>query len=65
MRFYFKFKGVIPIIRCEKGSVAEAVAVKLDSKLRDYILNAKSSISSDLIGQSLSRPSKNYSRSFF
>lgn len=61
MRLYKpKCKGVIPIIRCEKGSVAEAVAVKLDSKLRDHLLNAKSNISSDLMGQSLSRPSMIY-----
>jgi hypothetical protein len=48
---------VIPIIRCEKGSVAEAVAVKLDSRLKDYILNQKSNISLDLT-KSISRPSK-------
>ena len=50
--------GVIPVIRCEKGSVAEAVATKLDSKLRDHLLNSKSNISNDLSGQSLSRPRK-------
>ena len=46
------------MIRCERGSVAEAVAVKLDSKLRDHLLNSKSNISAEFSGKSLSRPCK-------
>jgi sec1 family domain-containing protein 1 len=33
--------GAIPIIRCPKGEAAEMVAVRLDRKLRDHILNSK------------------------
>ncbi len=33
---------VIPILRCPKGTVAEAVAKKLESKLRDRVLNNRS-----------------------
>jgi hypothetical protein len=33
--------GAIPIIRCPKGAAAEMVAVRLDRKLRDHILNSK------------------------
>jgi hypothetical protein len=33
--------GSIPIIRCPKGGAAEMVAIRLDRKLRDHILNSK------------------------
>jgi hypothetical protein len=33
--------GSIPIIRCPKGAAAEMVAIRLDRKLRDHILNSK------------------------
>ncbi|RDL37573.1 Uncharacterized protein BP5553_05006 [Venustampulla echinocandica] len=36
--------GVMPIIRCPKGAAAEMVAVKLDRKLRDHILNSKDNL---------------------
>ncbi|KAI9480294.1 MAG: Sec1-like protein [Benjaminiella poitrasii] len=31
--------GVIPVIRCPRGNAAESIATKLDSKLRDHIMN--------------------------
>ncbi|SSD62127.1 probable Protein SLY1 [Saccharomycodes ludwigii] len=45
----------IPIIRAQKGGAAEIVAQKLDSRLRDYVLNTKNS--GDLLpsSQSLER----------
>jgi sec1 family domain-containing protein 1 len=33
--------GSIPIIRCPKGAAAEMVAIRLDRKLRDHVLNSK------------------------
>lgn len=36
--------GAIPIIRCPKGAAAEMVAVRLDRKLRDHILNSKDNL---------------------
>ncbi|UKZ91198.1 uncharacterized protein TrAFT101_006191 [Trichoderma asperellum] len=39
--------GVIPIIRCPKGAAAEMVAVRLDRKLRDHILNSKDNLFSN------------------
>jgi hypothetical protein len=33
--------GSIPIIRCPKGGAAEMVAIRLDRKLRDHVLNSK------------------------
>lgn len=36
--------GVIPVIRCPKGEAAEMIAVKLDRKLRDHILNSKDNL---------------------
>ncbi|KAJ3276100.1 Vesicle trafficking between the ER and Golgi [Terramyces sp. JEL0728] len=36
--------GNVPIIKCPKGNVAEAVAKKLDSKLRNNILNSRASL---------------------
>ena len=36
--------GAIPIIRCPKGGAAEMIAVKLDRKLRDHILDSKDNL---------------------
>ncbi|KAI8900670.1 Sec1-like protein [Globomyces pollinis-pini] len=36
--------GTVPIIKCQKGNVAEAVAKKLDSKLRDNIINSRANL---------------------
>lgn len=36
--------GVIPVIRCPKGEAAEMIAIKLDRKLRDHILNSKDNL---------------------
>jgi len=36
--------GVIPIIRCPKDAGAEMVAVRLDRKLRDHIVNSKDNL---------------------
>ncbi|KAI1812476.1 sec1 protein [Poronia punctata] len=36
--------GVIPIIRCPKGAAAEMIAVKLDRKLRDHVVNSKDNL---------------------
>lgn len=39
--------GVIPIIRCPRGNAAEMIAQKLDSRLRDHILNSRNNLFSD------------------
>jgi len=36
--------GTVPIIRCPKGNAAEAVAEKLDKKLRDNLKDARNSL---------------------
>lgn len=36
--------GTIPIIRCPKGNAAEAIAKKLDRKLRDNLRDARNSL---------------------
>ena len=36
--------GSIPIIRCPQGTAAQAIATKLDRKLRDHILNSKDNL---------------------
>eukprot|EP00842_Homolaphlyctis_polyrhiza_P004965 jgi/Hompol1/546/HPOL_005000-RA len=46
--------GTVPIIRCQRGTCAEAVALKLDGKLRDHLMNTRSNLFSD--GIQLSRP---------
>jgi hypothetical protein len=46
--------GAVPIIKCPKGNVAEAVAKKLDARLRDNILNSRTNLFSAKM--SLSRP---------
>ncbi|KAI9204158.1 Sec1-like protein [Polychytrium aggregatum] len=40
-------RDVIPIIRCQRGTAAEMVAAKLDSRLRDHALNSRSHVSLD------------------
>lgn len=44
----------VPIIRCPKGNAAEAVAYKLESKLRDNIINTRATLFPEPM--SLSRP---------
>ncbi|CAG8455710.1 11084_t:CDS:2 [Diversispora eburnea] len=39
--------GVIPIIRCPRGNAAEMIAQKLDSRLRDHILNSRNNLFTD------------------
>ncbi|KAI9260722.1 Sec1-like protein [Phascolomyces articulosus] len=39
--------GVIPIIRCPRGNAAEMIANKLDSKLRDHLMNSRTNLFSD------------------
>ncbi|KAL2118459.1 hypothetical protein VTJ04DRAFT_8119 [Mycothermus thermophilus] len=46
--------GVIPIIRCPRGAAAEMIAMKLDRKLRDHVVNSKDNLFSS---QSRSGPS--------
>lgn len=46
--------GSVPVIRCPKGTVAEAIALKLDSQLRDHLMNSRANIFTD--GVQLSRP---------
>ncbi|KAJ1569610.1 Vesicle trafficking between the ER and Golgi, partial [Nowakowskiella sp. JEL0078] len=36
--------GVVPIIRCPRGNAAEMVAAKLDSKLRDHLMNVRNNL---------------------
>lgn len=36
--------GTIPIIRCPKGNAAEAVATRLDKKLRENLRDARNSL---------------------
>ena len=36
--------GTVPIIRCPPGNAAEAVAVRLDTKLRDNLKDARNSL---------------------
>ncbi|KAI8919611.1 Sec1-like protein [Entophlyctis helioformis] len=46
--------GTVPIIRCPRGTSAEAVAIKLESKLRDHLLNTRANLFND--GIQVSRP---------
>ncbi|KAI8097274.1 Sec1-like protein [Halteromyces radiatus] len=50
--------GVVPIIRCPRGNAAEMIANKLDSKLRDHVMNSRSNLFSENINNSvnLQRP---------
>ena len=36
--------GTVPIIRCPKGNAAEAVAAKLDAKLRENLKDTRNSL---------------------
>ncbi|GCF01461.1 vesicle trafficking between the ER and Golgi [Zygosaccharomyces mellis] len=47
--------GSVPIIRAPRGGPAEIVAEKLGSKLRDYVINTRSSNTSGLDSDSLER----------
>ncbi|KAI8883816.1 Sec1-like protein [Backusella circina FSU 941] len=46
--------GVIPIIRCPRGNAAEMIANKLDSKLRDHVMNSRTNLFSE--SNNLQRP---------
>ncbi|KAG0167488.1 Vesicle trafficking between the ER and Golgi [Apophysomyces sp. BC1015] len=50
--------GVIPIIRCPRGNAAEMIANKLDSKLRDHVMNSRNNLFSESTSSSsaLQRP---------
>ncbi|KAI7853569.1 Sec1-like protein [Circinella umbellata] len=48
--------GVIPIIRCPRGNAAEMIANKLDSKLRDHLMNSRTNLFSDNSSSNLQRP---------
>ncbi|OBZ87945.1 Protein sly1 [Choanephora cucurbitarum] len=47
--------GVVPIIRCPRGNAAESIATKLDSKLRDHVMNSRTNLFSSDPNQ-LQRP---------
>lgn len=46
--------GTIPIIRCPRGNAAEMIAQKLDSKLRDHVMNSRTNLFVE--NSSLQRP---------
>ena len=51
--------GVVPYIRAPRGNAAAQVATKLNSRIRDHVINSKS----DFIGEgglSLTRPGGSY-----
>lgn len=48
--------GIIPIIRCPRGNASEIVANKLDSKLRDHVMNSRTNLFSDNNNSNLQRP---------
>jgi hypothetical protein len=48
--------GVIPIIRCPRGNAAESIANKLDSKLRDHVMNSRTNLFSENNAANLQRP---------
>jgi len=49
--------GTVPIIRCPKGNAAEAVAIRLDKKLRENLRDARNTLFVGDAGQlSFSRP---------
>lgn len=49
--------GVIPIIRCPRGNAAEMIATKLDSKLRDHVMNSRANLFSNS-SSNLQRPGR-------
>ncbi|TPX72873.1 hypothetical protein SpCBS45565_g00063 [Spizellomyces sp. 'palustris'] len=50
--------GVVPIIRSQRGNAAEVVATKLESRLRDHMLNTRANLFMDNLSatRNLSRP---------
>ncbi|KAJ3414658.1 Vesicle trafficking between the ER and Golgi [Chytridiales sp. JEL 0842] len=49
--------GVVPIIRCPRGNAAATIASKLDSRLRDHLVNSRNNLFSDSnYSSGLSRP---------
>ncbi|KAH8556036.1 Sec1-like protein [Umbelopsis sp. PMI_123] len=48
--------GVVPIIKCPRGNAAEMVARKLDSKLRDHVMNSRNNLFADSNSASVQRP---------
>lgn len=48
--------GVIPIIRCPRRGAAEMLAKKLDSRLRDHVMNSRNNLFSDANSMNFQRP---------
>ncbi|KAF9201583.1 Vesicle trafficking between the ER and Golgi [Haplosporangium sp. Z 27] len=48
--------GVIPIIRCPRRGAAEMLAKKLDSRLRDHVMNSRNNLFSDSNTMNFQRP---------
>ncbi|KAF9360141.1 Vesicle trafficking between the ER and Golgi [Mortierella sp. AD094] len=48
--------GVIPIIRCPRRGAAEMLAKKLDSRLRDHVMNSRNNLFSDSNTVNFQRP---------
>lgn len=48
--------GVIPIIRCPRSGAAEMLAKKLDSRLRDHVMNSRNNLFSDSNTMNFQRP---------
>ncbi|KAF9414857.1 Vesicle trafficking between the ER and Golgi [Podila epigama] len=48
--------GVIPIIRCPRRGAAEMLAKKLDSRLRDHVMNSRNNLFSDSNTMNYQRP---------
>ncbi|KAG2179061.1 hypothetical protein INT43_001911 [Umbelopsis isabellina] len=48
--------GVVPIIKCPRGNAAEMVARKLDTKLRDHVMNSRNNLFSESNSASVQRP---------
>ena len=57
-----KFSGVVPIIRCPGKGAAEAIAAKLDRKLRDHVLASKDNLFSGQKQRQSSAPNQPVSR---
>ncbi|KAI7826074.1 Sec1-like protein [Gamsiella multidivaricata] len=48
--------GVIPIIRCPRRGAAEMLSKKLDSRLRDHVMNSRNNLFSDTNTMNFQRP---------
>ncbi|KAG0227413.1 Vesicle trafficking between the ER and Golgi [Actinomortierella wolfii] len=48
--------GVIPIIRCPRRGAAEMMAKKLDSRLRDHVMNSRQNLFSETSSMNYQRP---------